>query len=104
MWHLRSHCVNSPQWGEESRGQIMPSIRSFTRAFGHDRSRATYLSVAFGFFLVVVGTLLATEATAGSRPLSDFVNAQGTTNVFIPPVPDYIGWCGEDLRPPIRFA
>jgi hypothetical protein len=43
-------------------------------------------------------------AIAGARPLSDFINAQGTTNIFIPPVPDYIGWCGEDTRPPIRFA
>jgi hypothetical protein len=29
------------------------------------------------------------------RPLSDFLDAQGTTSIFFPPVPDYIGWTGS---------
>lgn len=32
------------------------------------------------------------DAKARQRPLSDFLDAQGTTSFFIPPVPDYIGW------------
>jgi len=35
------------------------------------------------------------------RPLSDFTSTQGTTNIFIPPVPDFIGW-GDN--PPHQFA
>jgi hypothetical protein len=26
------------------------------------------------------------------RPISDFLSAQGTTAIFVPPVPDYVGW------------
>jgi len=29
---------------------------------------------------------------AVQRPISDFVNAQGSTRLFIPPIPDFIGW------------
>ncbi len=29
---------------------------------------------------------------AVQRPISDFVNAQGSTNIFIPPLPDFVGW------------
>jgi hypothetical protein len=32
------------------------------------------------------------------RPISDFVSAQGTTSIFIPPVPDYIGWTTPEGR------
>ena len=35
------------------------------------------------------------------RPLSEFTSTQGTTNIFIPPVPDFIGW-GDN--PPHQFA
>ena len=43
------------------------------------------------------------SATMGfiQRPISDFVGAQGSTNLFIPPVPDYIGWFDN---PPHEFA
>jgi hypothetical protein len=47
---------------------------------------------------------LAADASAASRPFSDFLSTQGTTNVFFPPTPDYIGWCGAAARPPARFA
>jgi hypothetical protein len=38
------------------------------------------------------------------RPLSDFLNAQGTISVFnccAPPVPDYIGWTRPSDTPPV---
>jgi hypothetical protein len=31
-------------------------------------------------------------AQTTNRPLSDFLNAQGTTSNFFPPIPDYVGW------------
>jgi hypothetical protein len=33
-----------------------------------------------------------TAQAATERPLSDFLDAQGTTSVFWPPFPDYLGW------------
>ena len=60
------------------------------------------------FTLVVLGALVATVLVASTgtaitqsgrgggapvhRPLSDFLNAQGSTNIFIPPIPDFVGW------------
>jgi hypothetical protein len=41
------------------------------------------------------------------RPISDFVDAQGTTMVFTPPVPDQEGWANAPTlsnKPPFRFA
>jgi len=49
-------------------------------------------------------TALAMKAHAASRPFSDFLNAQGTTNQFFPPVPDYLAWCGAAAKPPAQFA
>src|SRR6266498_1578386 len=48
-------------------------------------------------FAVAIVTLMfgATAFAGGSatqRPLSDFLSTQGSTNIFIPPVPDYLGW------------
>lgn len=34
---------------------------------------------------------------ATKRPISDFVDAQGTTTTFVPPVPDYIGWSDPQI-------
>jgi len=59
---------------------------------------------AIGLAVLISATTLRSEAIAASRPLSDFVNAQGTTTLFFPPVPDYIAWCGAAARPPARFA
>ncbi len=36
------------------------------------------------------------------RPISDFLSAQGTTSLFFPPFPDYIGWTNNN--PQTRFA
>jgi hypothetical protein len=30
-----------------------------------------------------------------SRPLSDFLDNQGASSTFFPPVPDYVGWAGD---------
>jgi len=35
-------------------------------------------------------------AAAVQRPLSDFLSTQGTTNGFIPPLPDFIAWTNND--------
>lgn len=32
------------------------------------------------------------DGPARKRPLSDFLDAQGSHSIFIPPVPDYLGW------------
>jgi len=39
---------------------------------------------------------------ATQRPLSDFLDAQGTTSIFIPPLPDFIGWANNN--PQTLFA
>jgi hypothetical protein len=49
----------------------------------------------------------AAQDPAVQRPISDFLNAQGTTMVFNTPVPDQIGWTNNPLLPnfpPPRFA
>lgn len=52
-----------------------------------------------GFALVaavaVIGLFGPAIAQAGERPLSDFLNAQGTTSFFWPPFPDYLGWANN---------
>jgi hypothetical protein len=46
--------------------------------------------LAFGILLAAAPA----HATMGvvQRPIADFVSAQGSTNIFLPPVPDYVGW------------
>lgn len=34
------------------------------------------------------------------RPLSDFLNTQGTTSGFLPPIGDYAGWATPDVEDP----
>ncbi|HET9952014.1 MAG TPA: hypothetical protein VFS09_09495 [Candidatus Eisenbacteria bacterium] len=42
---------------------------------------------------ILLGPITAMGAAPMStRPISDFISAQGTTNGFIPPIPDFIGW------------
>src|SRR5687767_8006772 len=63
------------------------------------------------------GGLVATAALSGprfgradrayaatQRPIADFVNAEGTTGIFVPPVADFIGWGSAAAKPPVRFA
>jgi hypothetical protein len=82
----------------------MPS-NTIQKDSAHDHVRTILQFGAIALVLSLFVSLgFAPKAIAGARPLSDFLNAQGTTNIFVPPVPDYIAWCGEDTRPPIRFA
>jgi hypothetical protein len=46
--------------------------------------------------LLMFGATASAGGPATQRPLSDFLSTQGSTNIFIPPVPDYLGW----LAPP----
>lgn len=60
-------------------------------------------------FVIALGALFPLLVQAGAmgnsdcvsvnnRPLSDFLDAQGTENdppMFFPPVPDYVGWAGD---------
>ena len=52
------------------------------------------------FAVAIVALMFGATAFAGGpaiqRRLSDFLSTQGSTNIFIPPVPDYLGW----LAPP----
>jgi hypothetical protein len=46
--------------------------------------------------LLVLATLCPGIARAATqRPLADFLGAQGTTAVFFPPAPDYLGWANN---------
>jgi len=61
-----------------------------------ERSNAAFGAVVSAVALAVTMFLAVgpAHATMGfvQRPISDFVGAQGSTNIFIPPVPDFIGW------------
>ncbi len=48
------------------------------------------------------GIKTADPDAASSRPISDFLLAQGSTNFFIPPLPDFIAW--TDNAPLTMFA
>jgi hypothetical protein len=41
---------------------------------------------------LMFGATASADGAARKRPLSDFLDAQGTQSIFIPPVPDYWGW------------
>jgi hypothetical protein len=63
--------------------------------------------------LVLVGSIFPLASQAGpladlddlmgchTRPLSDFLDEQGTTTQFFPPVADYVGWFDADF---VNFA
>lgn len=45
------------------------------------------------YAIVVVLVMAPMMAFAAQRPISDFLSTQGTySNIFVPPVPDYVGW------------
>jgi hypothetical protein len=60
-------------------------------------------SLSLAALCVVLAFPLVAQAGGGweKRPLDDFLGAQGTTSVFVPPVPDYVGWVDADF---ITFA
>jgi len=45
---------------------------------------------------------VAQADAAVQRPISDFLSSQGSTSLFFPPFPDYIGWANNN--PQTRFA
>src|SRR5215470_7749782 len=54
--------------------------------------------------LIALCSLLVAMSAAWAdqrRPFGEFLDAQGTTSVFVPPVPDYVGWADEDF---VTFA
>lgn len=50
--------------------------------------------------IALVGWLGSASAQTTQRPLSDFINAQGTTSNFWPPFPDYFGFANQVLKSP----
>jgi hypothetical protein len=61
------------------------------------RLKASPLALGGVFLLLAVAFLVSPPTAMGAapmstRPISDFIDAQGTTNGFIPPIPDFIGW------------
>lgn len=54
-------------------------------------------------FLALCAVVAATSIARADeqRSFADFINAQGTTAIFVPPVPDYVGWADADL---VTFA
>src|SRR5262245_50908028 len=53
--------------------------------------------------LVVIPGLVLADNTI-QRPISEFIDVQGTTNVFFPPVGDFVFWFSAANRPPVRDA
>jgi len=55
--------------------------------------------------LVLVGVVFPTVGLAGNgwtqRPLTDFLDEQGSSSTFFAPVPDYLGWVDGDF---VTFA
>ncbi|HKZ57842.1 MAG TPA: hypothetical protein VJ024_09085 [Thermodesulfovibrionales bacterium] len=59
------------------------------------------LALSGFFFAFATGTGQSGDMGLTQRPLSDFLNAQGTTNTFFPHVPDYVGWTDGEF---VNFA
>jgi hypothetical protein len=54
------------------------------------RPRIACLALAIAASVTAVSA--APDGPTKQRPLTDFLNTQGTTNINVPPVPDYLGW------------
>src|SRR5262245_55623881 len=66
---------------------------------------------AKGALLALVGPVVFNSLTLGlalgqvnQRPLSDFIDAQGTTACFTPPAPAQFGFSSDSDKPPVRFG
>jgi hypothetical protein len=76
------------------------------------KSKKCWCSVILLLGMLTIGNLgpapvQAAQGSAVQRPISDFLDAQGTTMVFNAPVPDQIGWSNVPELPnfpPPRFA
>ena len=64
-------------------------------------SRFRSLSLAVLCMVLAFAPLAQAGDGWQKRPLADFLDAQGTTSMFVPPVPDYVGWADGDV---ITFA
>jgi hypothetical protein len=57
------------------------------------------------YFIMLVMAIVMTSAIATAkttiRPIEDFLNVQGTTVSFVPPVADYLGWADNGF---VNFA
>lgn len=53
---------------------------------------AMALLMATATCLAAAPQKLPEPSQAVQRPLSDFLGAQGSTNLFLPPIPDFVGW------------
>lgn len=65
------------------------------------------LLVAVLFAVVVLSHAHMAQAAPNAeteRPIADFISAQGTTSVFVPPVPDQLGWTPASGTPKPNFA
>ena len=78
------------------------SRRDFIKTFG---ATATVAYVGSSAFLAPA----VARAAGNQRPISDFLSRQGTTQVFLAPVRDVVGWLSAlqpppQQRPPVAFA
>jgi len=59
------------------------------------------------FAVLAVASLIAVSpcpAQTTERPLSDWLNAQGTTSGFTPPIPDFLGWYDPTYFAAVDYA
>ena len=50
------------------------------------------LSVVVAIVALLFGATALADGPARQRPLLDFLDTQGSTSIYIPPVADYLGW------------
>ena len=65
----------------------------------------TWKTFALCLALVAIAAFSVVHPAAAQttdRPLSDFLSTQGTTSIYLPPIPDFIGWTNND--PQTKFA
>src|SRR5438046_583615 len=76
---------------KESRGRFASDQRKDTQMKRYaSQVRIAALTLGLGACLVIPGR--KASAQVAHRPISDFINAQGTVSVFQTPEPDYLGW------------
>lgn len=63
--------------------------------FSHRTGRGFSRGLLFASAAAISGLLGAAAVQAAERPLSDFLDAQGSTSFFWPPFPDYFGWANN---------
>ena len=66
--------------------------------------RHALLALLLGTVVFHAAMSAPAQAQARHRPLSDFINAQGTTTCFTPPAPSQLGASSAADKAPVRFA